>query len=55
MKMAEAIGYYGKRVDWPGEIVAAITRSAEVARSGRPAILEIVTDGTEQEMSYRGF
>ena len=23
--------------------------------SGRPALLEIVTDGAEQEMSYRGF
>lgn len=53
--MAEAMGCYGKRVDWPGEIVAAITRSAEAARSGQPALLEIVTDGTEQEMSYRGF
>ncbi|MCH8870942.1 MAG: hypothetical protein IIC85_14605 [Chloroflexi bacterium] len=55
VKMAEAMGCYGKRVDWPGEIIAAIKRSAEVARSGRPALLEIVTDGPEQEMSYRGF
>ena len=53
--MAEAMGCYGKRVDWPGEIIAAIKRSAEAARSDRPALLKIVTDGPEREMSYRGF
>ena len=55
VKMAEAMGCCGKRVDWPGEIIAAIKRSAKVARSGGPALLEIVTDCPEQEMSYRGF
>ena len=55
VKMAESMGCYSERVDNPSEIIAAIQRCAEVTKTGQPALLEIVTDGAVQEMSYRGF
>jgi thiamine pyrophosphate-dependent acetolactate synthase large subunit-like protein len=55
VKMAESMGCYSERVDNPSEIIAAIQRCAEITKTGQPALLEIVTDGTVQEMSYRGF
>ncbi len=55
VKMAESMDCYSERVHNPSDIIAAIQRCAEVTRTGQPALLEIVTDGTVQEMSYRGF
>jgi acetolactate synthase-1/2/3 large subunit len=42
--MAKAFGCYGERITDPGEIVDALKRGIEVTESGRPVLLEFMTD-----------
>lgn len=42
-KVAEALGGYGERVEEPDEIVPAIKRAEEQLKSGKAALLEIIT------------
>jgi acetolactate synthase-1/2/3 large subunit len=42
-KVVEALGGYGERVEKPDEIVPAIKRAEKEMRSGRPALLEMIT------------
>jgi len=44
-KIAEAFGCYGVRVERPGEIVDALREAFD---SGKPAIVDVVTDKTER-------
>ncbi len=41
-KMAEACGWYGERVDAPGEIIPALKRAVD---SNKPALLDVIIDG----------
>jgi acetolactate synthase-1/2/3 large subunit len=43
-KIAEAFGCHGERVERPGEIIDALHRAFD---SGKPAIVDVVTDKTE--------
>lgn len=42
-KVVEALGAWSERIEEPDEIIPAIKRAAKEMRSGRPALLEIVT------------
>jgi acetolactate synthase-1/2/3 large subunit len=42
-KVAEGLGAYAERVEQPGEIIPALNRAQEITRSGRPAVLEVIT------------
>jgi acetolactate synthase-1/2/3 large subunit len=42
-QVAEALGAYAERVERPEEIRPAIVRGLEQTRSGRPALLEVIT------------
>jgi thiamine pyrophosphate-dependent acetolactate synthase large subunit-like protein len=42
-KVAEGLGAYSERVEQPSEIVPSIKRAQEITRSGRPAVLEVIT------------
>jgi thiamine pyrophosphate-dependent acetolactate synthase large subunit-like protein len=42
-RVAEGLGAYAERVEQPGGVVAALRRGIEATRSGRPAVLEMIT------------
>lgn len=42
--MAKAFGGYGERITDPNDIVAALQRGIEATKSGKPALLEFITD-----------
>jgi len=42
-KVVEGLGAWGERVEKPDEIVPAIKRAEKEMRSGRPALLEVIT------------
>jgi len=42
-KVVEALGVWSERVEEPDEIIPAIKRAEKEIRSGRPALLEIIT------------
>jgi len=47
VKLAEAYGCYGERVEKPGQIAGALRRASEAVRGGASAILDVVIDGEE--------
>ena len=54
VKVAEAMGAYGERVEQPQEIVPAFKRAIEKIEAGQTALVEIMTDGKEKSFSHRG-
>ena len=42
-KIADGLGGYSERVERPEEVIPAIQRAIKVTKSGRPALLEIIT------------
>ncbi len=50
-KVAEAMGAYGVRVDQPGEIRGALEKALA---SGRPAVVDVVTDPPIVNLQYLG-
>ena len=42
-RVVEALGAWGERVEEPDEIVPAIKRATKEMRSGRPALIEVIT------------
>jgi acetolactate synthase-1/2/3 large subunit len=42
-KVAEGLGAYSERIEQPSDIIPSIQRAQEVTRSGRPAVLEVIT------------
>jgi acetolactate synthase-1/2/3 large subunit len=42
-RVAEGLGAYTEVVEKPAEIIPAVRRAADVARDGRPAVLEVIT------------
>jgi thiamine pyrophosphate-dependent acetolactate synthase large subunit-like protein len=43
-RMAEALGVYGEYVDQPDDILPALVRAKAAVESGRPALVNVVTD-----------
>jgi len=43
-KLADALACHGEQVDKPGDIRGALERAAEVAKTGVPALVNVVTD-----------
>jgi len=50
-RVAEGLGGYGERVEDPDEIAPAIKRAEKAMRSGRPALLEMIT---RTDVEYQG-
>jgi thiamine pyrophosphate-dependent acetolactate synthase large subunit-like protein len=42
-KVAEGLGAYAEKVEKPAEIIPAVQRAVDVAKGGRPAVLEVIT------------
>ncbi len=42
-EMAESLGCYGERVEEPDEVIPALKRGIKEVRSGRPALIEVIT------------
>jgi acetolactate synthase-1/2/3 large subunit len=42
--MVEGLGMYSERVEDPDEVIPAIKRAIKVNTSGKPALLEMITE-----------
>lgn len=47
VKLAEAYGCYGERVEKPGEVHGALERAARAVRGGSSAVIDVAIDGDE--------
>ena len=52
-EFAKALGGYGERITSPDEIIPAIKRGIEATQSGRPALLEFITNKDKAYSTFR--
>jgi acetolactate synthase-1/2/3 large subunit len=51
--MAESLGCYGERIEEPDEIIPALKRGIQKVNSGKPALIEVITELEVERISTR--